>query len=290
MESFFTLKQLKELFIKELESIYSKEEILSIFYILISTRFNLTKIDSILNQDTPLDLSAIISDIDRLKNAEPIQYILESAPFFDLNFIVTPAVLIPRQETEELVDIIIKEYRFVDKAIKILDIGTGSGAIAIALAKNLPSAIVYASDFSLDALSVAAKNAQMNETNIHFIHHDLIHDSHLLLPQDLDLIVSNPPYIPHSISVKLHDNVIKYEPHVALFVPDEDPLIFYTKIAKMAQFLLNPSGKIYFETFEDFHLEIIDLLKSLSFQNIISAYDINKKNRFIIAEKNISLP
>lgn len=289
MNSIFTIKNLKDLLYNELKHIYSKDEITSFMYILLQNLFNISKIDTILNPDTLLDFTRILSVVERLKNSEPIQYILQSSPFFDLNFKVTPAVLIPRQETEELVDKIIKDIHTITGTVKILDIGTGSGAIAIALAKNLPNANLFATDISVDALSIAEENAFNNKTKIHFMLHDVIHDNINILPNDLDVIVSNPPYIPSSFAAKLHDNVTKYEPHTALFVPDEDPLIFYRKIAEIAKNNLKNNGKLYFETFEIYHPEIVEYMINLGFSNVLSINDMNNKPRFIVAENYVSL-
>ena len=290
MTHFFTVKIFKDLLFNELKYIYSKDEIIAIFNILILNRCNISKIDTILNPDTPINSDILISDLERLKRSEPLQYILQVTPFFDLNFKVTPAVLIPRQETEELVDLIIKEFYSNTNRIKILDVGTGSGAIAICLAKNLPNSQVFASDFSQNAIHIATENALNNEVKVNFINHDIFHDLIKLLPYELDVVVSNPPYIPISMSDKLHDNVIKYEPHSALFVPDDDPLLFYRKISEVAFDLLKPKGKLFFETYEDFHFELIQILKNMGYEKISSILDLQQKPRFIIAEKNVSLP
>lgn len=289
MQCFFTIFQLKELFINSLNSIYSNEEVLSIFNILLSHRLKMTKTDLILQSNSTIDVTNIINDLERLKKCEPIQYIIESTVFFDLNFIVTPAVLIPRQETEELVFKIIQDHKTSKEKLKILDIGTGSGVIPITLAKHFQNCSVFATDFSTEALIIAQLNAKNNQVEIEYISHDILIDSHELLPQDLDIIVSNPPYIPKSCFNQMHENVLNFEPQSALFVPDEDPLIFYKKIAKIARIHLKKNGKLYFETFESFHPQIVEYMKNLGFSNVLSIHDMNNKPRFIVAENLVSL-
>lgn len=289
MQRFFTIFQLKELFINSLNSIYSNEEVISIFNILLSHRLKMTKTDLILQSNSTIDATNLINDLERLMKCEPIQYIIESTVFFDLNFIVTRAVLIPRQETEELVYQIIQDHKTSKEKLRILDIGTGSGIIPITLANHFHNCIVFATDFSSEALIIAQQNAKNNQVDIEFIHHDILSDSSELLPQDLDIIVSNPPYIPESCSNQMHDNVLKFEPKSALFVPDKDPLIFYKKIAKIARIHLKKNGKLYFETFESFHPQIVEYLKNLGFSNVLSVLDMNNKPRFIVAENLVSL-
>jgi len=290
MKSFFTIFQLKDLFINSLNILYSKEEVLSIFNILLFHRLNLSKIDIVLQSNTQVDATNILKDLKRLANAEPIQYVVESSHFYGLNFIVTPAVLIPRQETEELVNKILEDYKTTNETVRVLDIGTGSGIIAIALAKNIQNSSLFASDFSSEALQIARLNALNNHVNIQFLHHDILHDSTLHFPEDLDVVVSNPPYIPESCSQQMHKNVLHFEPSSALFVPDDDPLLFYKKIALIAKKLLKNNGKLYFETFETYHPQIVRFLKSIGYSNIISIKDMNNKPRFIVAENFVSLP
>ena len=176
-----------------------------------------------------------------------------------------------------------------DQKISILDVGTGSGAIAIALAYNIPNAKMYASDFSEKALAVAIENSRKNGVQITFLKHNILIDSIESLPNDLNLIVSNPPYIPMSVSKELHRNVLNYEPHSALFVPDQDPILFYKKIAEISLKKLKNGGTVFFETFELFHDDIVQYMNCLGFSNIQSIKDINDKNRFITAEKNVYL-
>lgn len=290
MKSFFTIIQLKELFINSLNKVYSKEEVLSIFYILLSHKLNLTKTDLILQSNTLFNASSILEDLQRLMKCEPVQYIIQTTTFLDLNFKVSPAVLIPRQETEELVYKIIQDHKTISDNIRVLDIGTGSGVIAISLAKQLLNSTVYASDFSLAALQIATHNAATNQVAVQTIHHDILLDYSEILPQDLDIIVSNPPYIPESSSTQMHANVLDYEPKSALFVSDDDPLVFYKRIAKIAKFHLKNKGKLYFETFETFHPQLVEYLSNLGYSNVLSILDMNSKPRFIVAENFVSLP
>lgn len=289
MKSFFTINQLKDLFINSLNSIYPKEEVLSIFNILLSDKLNLTKTEIILQSNRTIDATDILEDLQRLMKCEPIQYILQSTTFFDLQFKLSPAVLIPRQETEELVFHIIENYKNNFTSIQGLDIGTGSGAIAITIAKKITHSKIYASDFSIEALQIAKQNAIHNQVDINYIHHNILTDSITLLPNNLDFIVSNPPYIPISCSNQMHENVLHYEPKSALFVSDDDPIVFYKKIAIIAQNLLKNRGRLYFETFETYHPQIIEYLINLGYSNVLSIHDLNNKPRFIIAENCVSL-
>lgn len=283
-----TLLELKHLYQNSLNSIYPECEINELFFISIQNRFNMSKVNALMNLNNDYDVSQLIHDLDRLKIAEPIQYIYQHCTFYDLDFKVTPDVLIPRQETEELVQMIIKSNSHLYDQ-KFLDIGTGSGAIAIALAKNLSNLQILATDFSEKALQIATENALRNNVQVVFLKHDILLDTFAVLPDDIDVIVSNPPYIPYSVSNELHDNVVQFEPHSALFVPDYDPIIFYKKIAEMAYQKLKNQGKLYFETFESYHEEIRQYLEVVGFSNIQSIKDINGKNRFINAEKIVYL-
>ncbi len=283
-----TLQELKQLYQNSLNTLYPIEEINQLFYIAIYNRLNLNKVEALLHINDEFVTIDLLEDLERLKQSEPIQYIYQHATFYDLDFKVTPDVLIPRQETEELVQIILKSYEQKSQ-IKIMDIGTGSGAIAIALSKNLHNTQVFATDFSEKALLVAQANGTRNDLQIEFLKHDILKDDISILPDHLDVIVSNPPYIPNSISKELHPNVVHFEPHSALFVPDQDPILFYKKIAEIAFQKLKNGGQLYFETFESFHNEITQYLEIEGFSNIQSLKDINGKYRFISAEKIVYL-
>lgn len=221
----------------------------------------------------------INSIIERLKKYEPIQYILGETEFFGLPFRVNENVLIPRPETEELVELILKEN---DKTgLCILDIGTGSGAIAISLAKHMKNADALAWDISYKALDVAALNSEVNFVPVYFKQVDVLFG----YPQDkkFDIIVSNPPYVLENEKESMEQNVLDYEPHVALFVPDNDPLLFYKRIADIAKELLNTGGKLYFEINQAKGKEVTDMLNKKGFANIVLFQDLSKKDRMVRA-------
>lgn len=217
------------------------------------------------------------SIVERLKRHEPIQYILEETEFFGLPFYVNENVLIPRPETEELVELILKENN--KTGLSILDIGTGSGAIAIALAKHIKNAKVSAWDISSKALDVAALNSKANSTTVSLKQVDAL--SEYPLDKKFDIIVSNPPYILDSERKSMEQNVLDYEPHQALFVPDNDPLLFYKRIADIALNLLNAQGKLYFEINQAKGKDVIDMLKQKGFSDIVLFQDLSNKDRMV---------
>lgn len=235
------------------------------------------------NESDLLKLNFAVKD---LKKQKPIQYILGKADFYGLKFIVNEHVLIPRPETEELVHLIIQDIKLPNSnsPVSILDIGTGSGCIPITLKKNIPLADIYALDISEKALEVARQNAEMNNVKISFINHDI-----LLSPSPLerigarsfDIIVSNPPYVLHSEKGQMEKNVLNYEPHLALFVEDQDPLLFYKSIADFALKHLNSKGKLYFEINQAFGSEAMQLLERKRFKNVTLVKDLSNKNRIL---------
>lgn len=216
----------------------------------------------------------------RLKQFEPIQYILGETYFFGLQLKVTPAVLIPRPETEELVDLIIKENS--DRNFTILDIGTGSGCIAIALKSHLKNGIISGVDISGKALEIARENGTLNRLDIQFFQADILNWQKFDWPV-FDVIVSNPPYVTESEKKLMYKNVLDFEPLNALFVEDNDPLLFYRSIAQFALEKLNPNGKIYFEINENFGSETKNMLAAFGFVKIDIVTDIHGKNRFVKA-------
>ena len=288
METILTLFELKNLYINSLKKIYPQNEILELFYISISQRLQLDKVAVALNLQKQFQVSELLQDLTRLEQSEPVQYIYNNTIFYNLPFYVTPDVLIPRPETEELVALILKRIETIQNPI-IFDIGTGSGAIAISLAKNLQNGTIFATDFSQKAIQIAQKNGLHNNVNVTFIQHDIFdHNIDFILDQST-VLVSNPPYIPKSKQKELHKNVVDYEPHSALFVPDDDPLLFYKRIADVAQIKLAEQGFLFFETYELYHDEIIRYLQNTGFHQIESVQDINGNNRFIIAKKMVHL-
>jgi len=222
------------------------------------------------------------ADFERLKTGEPIQYILEKGPFYGREFMVSPATLIPRNETEELVHLIIKEN--AKPKLRILDIGTGTGCIPITLALELKEPEVFGIDISDEALEIASLNAKCLKAEVIFDKCDIL----TKVPQtgSLDILVSNPPYIPLEEKGQMHTNVLDFEPDLALFVTDEDPLIFYKIIAEKGKKLLKPLGKIYFEINERFGLQISSLLSSLDYKNVRIIQDLNGKDRIISGQNS----
>ena len=260
-----TIKKYRQYFINSLEDLYSIEELQSIFYLLAEKLLHLSRIDIALQLDDTLTSGEEINfnqAIDRLKIYEPVQYILGETEFFGYPFLVNKQVLIPRPETEELVSWIIDD---VDKKeTTILDIGTGSGCIAISLAKKLNSAVVSAIDISNKAIEVAKKNALINNVNVEYSSVDVLNFEDKLVLQDkwkskFDIIVSNPPYVRMQEKKLMQLNVIDHEPDIALFVEDDNPLLFYQRIAEVGRKILSKNGEIYFEIHE-FALKLLKFL------------------------------
>ena len=293
------IKNYKELFKTELQSIYDEQEIDSFFYIILEKLHGLKRIDLALNPETVMDgthLKQWKNVVSELKKQKPVQYILGETEFYGLPFLVNEATLIPRPETEELVEWIIgaegKGKREKGKG-RILDIGIGSGCIAISLAKNLPTAVVFAIDVSEQALATAKRNAELNNVIVNFINVDIlkINDlgqlptSNFQLPAKFDIIVSNPPYVRNLEKAEIKTNVLEYEPHLALFVEDTDALLFYRKIAELAKKNLNQNGKLYFEINQYLGKETVQLLEDLGFRNVELKKDIYGNDRMIFCEK-----
>jgi release factor glutamine methyltransferase len=257
-------------------SFYSKEEAENLVFWLLEHHLGVKRSD--LHVATSPDLpSALLSDFQRLLTGEPIQYILGEAPFYGRTFAVTRDTLIPRNETEELVHLIIKENP--KPGLRVLDLGTGTGCIPISLALELSSPEVYALDVSAAALEVALRNAATLGASVRFIEGSLL-EKPLELPK-MDLIVSNPPYVPLQDKAEMHTNVVDFEPHLALFVPDEDPLVFYRAIGIWGQLLLKSGGKLYLEIYENLVEELVQLLQSLGYNQVQVHQDLNGKNRMI---------
>ena len=266
-------------FREELSAVADEREITSWYYISIEYLLVYNRSDCIINSNQVLNksqLSKIKQIVAELKTHKPIQYIFGKTEFYGLKIKVNEHTLIPRPETEQLVDWILKE-----NFVAALDIGTGSGCIPIALAKNT-DAKVLAIDVSEDALLIAEENAKNNEVEIDFIHQDILQTNSL---QKVDLIVSNPPYVLESEKEKMQENVLDYEPELALFVEDKNPLIFYKKIASLAINFLNENGKLFFEINAKFGKETIEMLADIGFVNIELKKDMNDKDRMIKAIK-----
>jgi release factor glutamine methyltransferase len=280
------IKPYRTQFIQELSSIYDVGEAESFFYLILEEKHQLKRIDLALNPDLTISIEEVQvwnSILESLKKEIPIQYLLGKTSFYGLEFEVNSTVLIPRPETEELVEWIIQstKYEIRNTKLKILDIGTGSGCIAIALAKNIPNAEVFAIDVSGKALETAQKNAEINAVNVTFIHKNILET--LDLEQQFDIIVSNPPYVRELEKLEIKKNVLDNEPHLALFVEDNDALIFYRKIAELAQKNLSPNGQLFFEINQYLGKEMMELLESMGFKNIELRKDIYGNNRMMRA-------
>lgn len=220
--------------------------------------------------------------IERLLNHEPLQYILGTAHFYGLDLAVNPAVLIPRPETEELVSLIIKENQYA-KQLHILDVGTGSGCIAITLGEVLDTAKIFGIDVSEKALEVAHRNSLRYGQIIEWLQADIFEDKIKIPLHSLDIVVSNPPYVLENEKQEMRRNVLDHEPHLALFVPDNDPLLYYKRIAEVAKKLLKPGGKLYFEINEQFADELVQMLQKQNYSEITASKDIFDKDRFVSA-------
>lgn len=276
-----TIQKIKEV----LSPLYSTGEIKNIIRIIFENIKNYSQVDIIMNQDEIL--SQFIKDkvdmiLKRLVNHEPIQYIFNEAYFQGLTLKVTPDTLIPRPETEELIDIIVKENNQSD--LHVLDIGTGSGAIAIALAKSLKFPIVDAIDISQKAIDIAQENAKAHKVKINFFIRDIL-SAEIPTNSVYDIIVSNPPYITLREKDSMEPNVLDYEPHTALFVPDNDPLMFYRAITHYAVYALNPGGRIYFEINSLYGKETAKLLSDNNFIDVDIIKDMYGLDRFVSAAK-----
>lgn len=275
-------KEYKSVFIEQLSPLYDEKEVESFFYIVLDCFHQLKRIDLALNPDLEMDSLQLLrweSVVIELKKQKPIQYILGETEFYGLPFLVNENTLIPRPETEELVDLISKENQNQSSEIKIVDIGTGSGCIAISLAKNLPNAKVSAIDVSEKALATAEKNSEINQVKVNFILKNILETDDL--EEQFDVIVSNPPYVRMLEKAEIKPNVLEYEPHLALFVDDNDALLFYRKIAQLALKNLTHRGKLYFEINQYLGKETVELLKDLGFKNVRLIKDIYENDRMI---------
>lgn len=278
------IRDYRAYFIQELTPICSAEEAESFFYIILEDLQQLKRVDLALNPDLSLSeeqLNQWNAYLVQLKLGIPVQYVLGKTNFFGLDFEVNPAVLIPRPETEELVDWIIESQKenSKDQNLRIIDIGTGSGCIAISLAKNIPHAQVMALDVSVAALATAQKNSQNNKVDVVFKNQNILETNDL--QEQFDVIVSNPPYVRNLEKVEIKKNVLDYEPHLALFVENDNALIFYRKIAELAQKNLKSNGFLFFEINQYLGSEMIGLLQDMGFKNIILKKDIYGNDRMI---------
>lgn len=263
----------------ELRPLYSPEESQALIEWLMEHHLGLRRVDVFHFMEEKDIPDSLWKDFQKLKAGEPIQYILGHGPFYGREFLVNPHTLIPRNETEELVHLILKENP--QPGLRILDIGTGTGCIPITLKLELKSPEVFALDVSEEAIEVAKQNAQKLQADVDFILLNILTDTPNLC--ELDILVSNPPYVPEQEKESMHRNVLDHEPHLALFVPNQDPLIFYRTIAQKGKKLLKTSGKIYFEIFEHKGSEVCELLQTMGYGQIKLHQDLNGKNRMVSA-------
>lgn len=283
-------KAYKIQFIEGLQSIYDVMEAESFFHLILEEKYQMKRIDLALNPDFVFSEKEIQEwnvILEELKKEIPIQYILGTTEFFGLKFKVNKNVLIPRPETEELVEWIIQDLKIQGfKDLRILDVGTGSGCIAISLAKNVTNAKVYAIDVSSEALKIAKENAEMNQVEVVFLEKNILETNDLEM--HFDIIVSNPPYVRNLEKEEIKNNVLDNEPHLALFVEDNDALIFYRKITELASKNLNEDGRLYFEINQYLGEEMVDLLHNKGFQDIELRKDIYDNNRMTKATLEIT--
>ena len=269
---------------ESLANVYSDGEIKAFTRILATELLGVSQMAFYLKDDIPLTAeqqTLLDNAIERLKKQEPIQYILGYSDFCGQRFKVTPATLIPRPETSELVEWIASEATGNEG---ILDIGTGSGCIAVSLAHKLPQSKVTAWDISTDALAVATENSKANGCAVEFEEVDIL--AYEPTGEQFDIIVSNPPYIKENEKEAMYANVLDWEPHTALFVPDSDPLLFYRAIAKKGLTLLKPGGRLYFEINRAHGKETMEMLAALGYTNIELRKDFADNDRMIKAVKN----
>ena len=274
-----TYKELKLEFEKQLRELYSSDEIKNLYHLVLNGILQIPKITILSNPDNQIDeinSHRILNILDGLKQKVPVQYLLGSTSFYGLNIDVNHSVLIPRPETEELVEWVINDTK--NRKLNILDVCTGSGCIALALKHNLPKCNVTAIDISEEALETACHNAEKLGIEIEIMEEDALN-----MPEELyssfDVIVSNPPYIKNSDKKHVQENVLMYEPHLALFVPDNDPLKFYKAIAGFAK--KSKSVTIYFEIHEDMGDLLSQWLSKEGFKNVEVRKDINGKDRML---------
>jgi len=287
-----SLSYLKKKYLQDLIEYYDSREAEQLLTLLIEHFFGITRNELIMNPDYRLTESEILKlhlTIKDLKKYKPVQYITGVVEFHDLKLDVTPDVLIPRPETEELVQLIAEQEK--DSNLAVLDIGTGSGCIAISLSNLLNHACVYATDISDSAIRLAKINSASNNQEIGFQTHDILKDKGSILDKNgkevlFNIIVSNPPYVTLEDKKKMHSNVIDYEPYNALFVPENNPLLYYEAILEFSGSNLNSGGRIYFEINESLGESMLTLLNKHGYNNRILRKDLSGKDRFVIGVKS----
>ncbi len=284
-----TVQKFRMQFAQSLGAIYPEEEVSSLCFLTFEHVMGMNRVEVTLSRNKELsaqEIDQLEEVLERLKKTEPIQYIIGSTEFYGLEFQVNPFTLIPRPETEELVDWIIKDFGTITERTSaidhlVLDIGTGSGCIAISLAKHLAGSQVEAVDISQNAIETAYSNAKRNEVDVKFFQQDIL--VAVELPKQYDIIVSNPPYVRELEKREMRGNVLSNEPHEALFVTDENPLLFYKKIGELAYKFLNVKGALYFEINEYLGKETVALLHNIGFKEVALRKDMFGKDRMIKA-------
>lgn len=274
----------KQLITEKLQPIYPPHEVESITLLILEHVLGLSRLEIRLRHCEKIPaakLTQIEEIVNRLIRMEPIQYVLGETEFYGLKIKVNPAVLIPRPETEELVDWVIREKPA--RSSSLLDIGTGSGCIPISIAKNSNYNHVEGWDISGEALAVARENAEANKARVDFFQRDILQWHNICSLPSWDTIVSNPPYVTCQEKRRMENNVLDHEPHLALFVPDNDPLVFYRAILEFAGDHLARGGQLFFEINEGLGEEMVQLIQSYGFLNIILRKDINGKDRMVKA-------
>lgn len=280
-----TFSDLEKQFSAELSNDYTREEAAMLCFLSVQYRFQWTRAGFLLHKQeiiSDADKAYFLEILSQLKASRPIQYILGETDFYGRKFRVNPAVLIPRPETEELVKWVLDSVSMPNPSI--LDIGTGSGCIAISLKIEIPEAEVFAVDISADALALAQENAALHKATVRFIEKNVLFMKSTDLVNTFDVVVSNPPYIALAEKDSMKDNVLANEPHLALFVPNTNPLIFYERIASIAQEKLNLGGFLFFEINERFGKEVLELLVKKGFKHIELRQDLGCKDRMVKAQ------
>jgi release factor glutamine methyltransferase len=277
---------------KELITIYSESELQNITRWVLEKQLRLNATDIVSKKELRVNQSDLITLEQmcyKLKEHTPIQYVLGEAEFYHLKFKVNKNVLIPRPETEELVDLIVQKFKIQNSKLNVLDVGTGSGCIPVSIKKNIPNASVYGLDISDGALDVAKLNAIKNKTEVLFFKADILADSiaDIILDrtnkEKIDILISNPPYVLHSEKEGLHNRVKNYEPSLALFVDDADPILFYRKISILAKKVLAENGMLYFECHTDYAESVYQLLQVNGFHHVCLYSDMTGLKRFVSA-------
>lgn len=283
------LAELSITYQQKLQKLYDEEEIQSLFLLVVNHLLGYGKARYIIEKQTSLSEDVYLKFEEILlliSNGKPVQYVIGETEFYGLPFKVNPSVLIPRPETEELVDWILNDQEIIKQSGNVIDIGTGSGCIAISLKKHLSQAHVFAMDISKEALETAKGNALINQVEVGFMHGDILHPLSVDFPK-FDIIVSNPPYITENEKQEMHQNVLAHEPHTALFVSNEQPLVFYEAIAEFAKKHLCNGGSLFFEINEYLGKQTIEMLTAKGFTDIILRKDMQGKDRMIKAVFNV---